>query len=72
LGWLADEPLGVLGVGGVEDDGAPLADGRGTPVVNVGWRVEPDAGVPVLVVVPTEEPTAEGVGVSKQPNRSGN
>jgi hypothetical protein len=53
----------VLGVGDVEHDCALGSDGRGPPVVDVGRRVEPDAGVTVLVVVPTEEPAAVGVRV---------
>ena len=53
----------MLGVGGVEDDGALLADELGSPVVDVGGGVEPDAGVAVLVVVPAEEAAAEGAGV---------
>ena len=53
----------MFGVGGVEDDGTPLADSLGSPVVHVGWGVESDAGMTVLVVVPTEEPAAVSVGV---------
>jgi hypothetical protein len=50
-------------VGGVEDAGTPVADGYGWPVVDVARGMEPDAGVTVLVVVPTEEAATEGVGV---------
>jgi hypothetical protein len=38
-------------------------DGLGATVVEVGGRVERDAGVAVLVVVPSEEPAAEREGV---------
>jgi hypothetical protein len=31
----------MFGVGGVEDDGTPLADCLGPPVVHVGWGVDP-------------------------------
>ena len=53
----------MLGVGAVENDGSLLAHSSGSPVVDVGGGVEPDAGVAVVVVVPVEEPAAEGVGV---------
>ncbi len=63
LGRLADEALGVLGVGGVEDLGPLGSDELGATVVHVSGRVEPDPTVTVLVVVPAKEPAAEGVGV---------
>ena len=63
LGRSAHEPFGVCGVGGVEDDPAPLAYGFGSPVVNVGGGVEANAGVTVLVVVPAKEAGAVGLGV---------
>lgn len=63
VGGLFTKRSGWGGVGGVEDDGALLADSLGSPVVKVGGCVEPDAGVAVLVVVPAEEPAAVGLGV---------
>ncbi len=60
---LADEALRVGGVGTIEH-GRPLRlDGSGSAVVDVGGRVIGDAGMAMLVVVPTEEPRAEAVGV---------
>jgi hypothetical protein len=53
----------VLGVGAIEDDGSLLAHESSSPVVHVGRGGEPDPGVTMLVVVPTEGPAAEGVGV---------
>jgi hypothetical protein len=38
-------------------------DELGAAVVDIGRGVEADPGVAVLVVVPAEEPGAEGVGV---------
>jgi hypothetical protein len=63
FGWLADEALWVLGVGSVEDLGPLGSDELGAAVVHVGGRVEPDAGVAVVVVVPAKELCAEGVRV---------
>lgn len=39
MGWLADEPLRVRGVGSVQDKAALGADGVGESVMNVGCRV---------------------------------
>ena len=61
--WLADEPLGVGGVGGLQHPGPLGADLLGPAVVEVGGGVEPDPGVAMLGVVPAEEPGAEAVGV---------
>ena len=54
-GRLADEALGVGGVGGVEDLGALGPDGRGVAVVDVGGGVQAEPAVAVVVVVPGEE-----------------
>jgi hypothetical protein len=48
----------VGGVGCIENLGAVSADRVGAAVVDIGGCVERDAGVTVLVVVPTEEVTA--------------
>jgi len=47
-------------VGGVEDGLSLFADRVGSAVVDVGWGVEPGAGVAVLVVVVLEESVDEG------------
>ena len=60
---LADEPLGVRDVGVGEDVGAGGPDRAGAAVVHVGGGVQPDPGVPVIVVVPAEEDLAERSGV---------
>src|SRR5664280_691799 len=52
---LVDEPFGVGGVRRVKDAGPFGVDGLGAPVVHVGRDVQPQTGVPVLVVVPAEE-----------------
>jgi hypothetical protein len=54
-GWLADEALGMLLVGGCEDAGSCGLDGAGASVVDVGGGVQAEAAVAVLVVVPGEE-----------------
>src|SRR5664280_2704745 len=54
-GRLVDEPFGVGGVRRVKDAGPFGVDGLGAPVVHVGRDVQPQTGVPVLVVVPAEE-----------------
>ncbi len=63
LGWLADEPLGMGGVGAVQDHGAGIDDLLGAAVVHVGRGQQRDPRVVVLVVVPAEEPLAEAAGV---------
>ncbi len=60
---MADEALGVQRVGGLEDDATTCPDELGPVVVDVGGRVEADAGVAVLVVVPSEKTPAKGVRV---------
>ena len=60
--WGSPEAVGVGGVGVVEDGLALGADGVGSSVVDVGWGVEADAGVAVLVVVVGEELVDEGSG----------
>jgi hypothetical protein len=63
LGGLADEALGVAGVGGVEHLGAAGADRLGLAVVDGGGGREPEPRVAVLGVVPAKERAAEGAGV---------
>src|SRR6266508_602417 len=63
LGWLADEPLGMGGVGAVQDHGAGVDDLLGAAVVHVGRGQQRDPRVVVLVVVPAEEVLAEAAGV---------
>jgi len=53
----------VSGVGAGEDDGAGGPDLWSPTGMHGGRRQEPDAGVAVLLVVPAEEPLAEGPGV---------
>jgi len=53
----------MLGVG-VEQDDTPLAADRlGAAVVDVGRRVEPDARMTMVVVIPTKEANTVGAGV---------
>ena len=56
------EAFRVGGVGGVEDHLPGGPDVLGPAEVDVGWRVQADAGVAVLVVVAAEEVTAEDPG----------
>jgi hypothetical protein len=58
-----DEAFGVGGVGRIENLCAVSADRVGAAVVDISGCVERDAGVAVLVLVPTEEVTARTVGV---------
>jgi hypothetical protein len=53
----------MLGIGGSEYLGSPGPHQLGAAVVDIGGGVEADAGMAVLVVVPAEEPAAEGVRV---------
>jgi hypothetical protein len=62
----------VLGIGGAEHVGSPGPHQLGAAVVDITRCMEPDAGVTVLVVVPAEEPAAEGVGVLVAAEASGN
>lgn len=50
-----------MGVG--EDVGAGGPHGAGAAIVHVGGGVQPDPGVPVVVVVPAEEDLVERSGV---------
>ena len=61
--WLADEPLGVTLVGGVEHMGAGGVELLRLSVVDGGRCHQADPGVPVLVVVPVEERPAVSAGV---------
>jgi hypothetical protein len=63
LGWVADEPLGMRGVGAVEHLGAGAGDGLAAAVVHIGRGQQRDPAVVVLVVIPAEEALAEGAGV---------
>jgi hypothetical protein len=63
LRWLADEPLGMGGIGAVEHVGAGAGDGFGATLVHIGWGEQRDPAVVVLVVIPAEEVLAEGAGV---------
>jgi hypothetical protein len=71
LGWLADEPFGMGIVGGIQDAAAGLADGVRAAVVDVGWGVQADPGVPVFVAVPAEEPVTEDAGILDGPEPFG-
>ncbi len=57
-GRLVDEPLWVLVVAGVEDNGAGGVQLLGVAVVDGGWGHQPDAGVAMGVVVPVDERAA--------------
>ncbi len=59
------------GIGGVEDFLALLSDRLGEAVVDVGRGVEPDARVPVLVVVVLEEPSQKARAASMLAKRLG-
>jgi hypothetical protein len=73
LGWGrgAGEPLRVGRVGLVEHDGAVGSDLRSGVVVDRCGGVEPERGVPVLVVVGVEERGAEHAGVVDRPEPLG-
>jgi hypothetical protein len=73
LGWLADEPLGVGGVGGVQHRASREGDLLGAAVVDVGRGEQADPRVAMLDVVPAEEALAEGAGVLEraEPVREG-
>jgi hypothetical protein len=53
----------MLGIGDAEHVSPLGPDEFGAAIVDVSGRVEPDAGVTVLVVVSAKEPAAEGVRV---------
>jgi hypothetical protein len=73
LGWLADEPLGVGLVGGVQHRAPGEGDLLGPAVVDVCGGEQADSGVVVLGVVPAEEPLAERSSVLQraEPVREG-
>ena len=60
---MVSESFGVGAVGGVEDELSAGSDGGGSPVVDVGGGMQPDAGVAMLVVVVIEERVGEAAGV---------
>ena len=64
-GWLSNEALGMRGVRRLQDTSAFELEGFGACVVNVGRGVEPDTRMPVVIVVPAEEPSAERAAVFK-------
>ena len=70
-GWLSDEAFGVELVGAVEHDLALVTHGFGVAVVNVEGGVEPDPGVTMLEVVPSEERLAVLRGVGEGPSLNG-
>src|SRR5512132_4582665 len=63
LGKLADEPLGMGGIGSSEHLGSGRLDLLGPAVVDVCGGQQADSGVVVLDVVPGEEVLAEDAGV---------
>jgi hypothetical protein len=60
---VADKALRVSGVGLLEHAGTLDLGGSSAAEVNIGWGVETDAGMVVLVVVPLEEPSAESAAI---------
>ena len=60
---MADEAFGMSGVGQLEDASPLDLDERCTTEVDVGRRVEPDARMAVVAVVPAEEASAEGAAI---------
>src|SRR3954471_13679040 len=67
------EALGISGVGGGQGGPAfEVPDGR-EAVVHLGWGVEADAGMPVVVVVAVDEVGHEGlrIGQGAEPFREG-
>jgi hypothetical protein len=63
LGWFADKPLGVGGVGVVEHDLAGSKDLLGAAEVHIGRGEQGDPAMVVLVVVPAERALVEAAGV---------
>ena len=59
---LANEPLGVALVGGVEHHGPGGVQLLGVALVDDGWGHHPDPGVAVFVAVPVEELAAVSAG----------
>jgi molybdopterin biosynthesis enzyme len=57
-GVLVDEPFGMQMVGVGEHVGSAGPDEAGAAVVHIGWGVQADPGMPVVVVVPGEEVVA--------------
>lgn len=53
----------MLGVGVEKDGTASIPDRFGSSVVNISGRMQPDAGMTVIVVIPTEESTTVATGV---------
>jgi hypothetical protein len=53
----------MLGEGIEEDGTTSISDRFCSAVVNVGGRMQTDARMAVIVVIPTEEATAVGMGV---------
>jgi hypothetical protein len=57
---VANEALGVSGIGNLQDARSLEVDGFGASEVDGGRRVEADTRMAVVVVVPPEEAFAEG------------
>jgi hypothetical protein len=55
LGRLADESLGMSGVGGVENDAPPLNGFRCQTMMHHGRREKAQSGMAVLFVIPGEK-----------------
>jgi len=62
-GWVMHEALRVTRVGREQGVVPSRDDLRCAPVVDGGGRHQPDAGVPVLVVVVAEKPVAEAKAI---------
>jgi hypothetical protein len=62
-GKTALEALGTCGVGGLQDGGALLVQGLSATEVHRVRGHEANAGVAMLIVVPSEELTQVGAGV---------
>jgi hypothetical protein len=60
---LADESLGMLGIGVEKDGPALFADGFGPAVVHVSGGMKSNARMTMIVVVPTEESGTVGLAV---------
>ena len=60
---MANEALGVSGIGSLQDTRSLEVDAFGASEVNGGWGVEADTRMAVVVVVPSEEALAEGAAI---------
>jgi len=71
LGWLADKPLRVLGVGAIQDGRPGGDDLAGTTVVDVGRGEQRDPAVAVLGLYQPKNPWQKARASWMEPNRSG-